>query len=133
MFARWRRRAAWLKAALDLLSTMLVIVASAYLMWSLAQSRSARSAEVAGAVSGLIIPADELRHVRGSGSIALIEFTDYQCPFCATYARETAPLFFEHFVKAGLVRQVVFNFPLEGIHPRARRASAKADKDSLGG
>lgn len=116
-----------IKAALDAASTGLVIVAAGYLLWSLAQSRSVSTRPVSQPVSGLTIPAEKIRHIRGTGATALVEFTDYECPFCGAYARETAPLIHENFVKRGLISEVVLSFPLEEIHRHARRASVAVE------
>ena len=53
----------------------------------------------------------------------MIEFSDYQCSFCGKYFRETYPLVLDRFVEPGLIDYVVRHFPLEGIHPIARKAS----------
>ena len=55
--------------------------------------------------------------------VTLVEFTDYQCPFCARHQKETVPQLLEKYVKTGKVKYVVRDFPLEAIHPAAVKAA----------
>jgi protein-disulfide isomerase len=58
--------------------------------------------------------------------VTLVEFSDYQCPFCARHARETMPLIDREFVKTGRVKYVVLDFPITGLHPEAFRGHEAA-------
>jgi protein-disulfide isomerase len=58
--------------------------------------------------------------------LTLIEFSDYQCPFCARYVRETLPLIEKDYVKTGKLKYVFRDYPLETIHPNALTASKAA-------
>jgi protein-disulfide isomerase len=58
-----------------------------------------------------------------SARIALIEFTDAQCPFCGKYARDTFDRIDKEFVTSGRVLYALRNFPLESIHPAAFHAA----------
>ncbi len=55
--------------------------------------------------------------------VALIEFTDPQCPFCGRFARETFNIIDEEFVLPGRVLYAIRFFPIERIHPFAFVAS----------
>ena len=55
--------------------------------------------------------------------VTLVEFTDYQCPFCARHEKETVPQIVEKYVKTGKLKYVVRDFPLEAIHPAAVKAA----------
>lgn len=57
--------------------------------------------------------------------VTLVEFTDYQCPFCKRYHEETLPAVMKEFVDKGLVRLVVRDLPLP-IHPNAVKAAQAA-------
>lgn len=46
--------------------------------------------------------------------LILIEFADFQCPFCGRFARHTAPVIDEEYVKTGKVSMVFKHFPLRG-------------------
>jgi len=58
--------------------------------------------------------------------VVLVEFTDYQCPFCGRHARDTFPQIDAEYVKTGKLRYVTREFPLESIHPQAFKASEAA-------
>jgi protein-disulfide isomerase len=59
--------------------------------------------------------------------IVVIEYSDYQCPFCATFEREAKPQIDEQYVKAGKVYFVYRDLPLTRIHPGAVLASHAAN------
>ena len=61
-----------------------------------------------------------------NAAVVLVEFTDYQCPFCARHARDTMPQIEAEYVKTGKLRYVTREFPLESIHPQAFKASEAA-------
>jgi len=54
--------------------------------------------------------------------VAVVEFTDYQCPFCARHAKNVLPQIRDNFVSKGTVFYEVRNFPLD-FHAEARGAA----------
>jgi protein-disulfide isomerase len=58
--------------------------------------------------------------------LTLVEFTDFQCPYCARHFAQTMPQIVAEYVKTGKVKYVVRNFPLESLHPRAFQAAEAA-------
>ncbi|HEX2895483.1 MAG TPA: thioredoxin domain-containing protein [Marmoricola sp.] len=57
--------------------------------------------------------------------VTIVEFTDFQCPFCGAFARDT-----EHALLAayqGKVRFVIRDFPISGIHQYAEKAAEAAE------
>lgn len=54
--------------------------------------------------------------------ITLIEFTDYQCPFCSRNFEQTYGQIKKDYVDTGKVKYVVRDFPLS-FHPHAQKAS----------
>lgn len=58
--------------------------------------------------------------------VLIIEFSDFECPYCKQFFRDTQPRLFEEFVETGLVRFVVRDFPLTEIHPSALVAAVAA-------
>jgi protein-disulfide isomerase len=61
-----------------------------------------------------------------NAKLTLVEFTDYQCPFCGRYVRQTLPQIDKDYVQSGKVRYVLLDFPLESIHPQALKAAEAA-------
>lgn len=57
--------------------------------------------------------------------VTMVEFTDFQCPYCARHHRRTKAALLEAF--EGRLRYVVRHFPLETVHPRARAAARAAE------
>ena len=61
-----------------------------------------------------------------TAKLAIVEFSDYQCPFCARHFRETLPQIETDYIKTGKVKYVFRNFPIESIHPLAFKAAEAA-------
>ena len=57
-----------------------------------------------------------------SAKLIMVEFTDYQCPFCGRYTRETFPQLKERYIDKGMLRYAVIDQPLP-IHPEAAKAA----------
>ncbi|MFQ6134450.1 MAG: DsbA family protein [Nitrososphaerales archaeon] len=55
--------------------------------------------------------------------VVLIEFIDFQCPFCRRFYTETFADLEDEYVKTGKVLFVVRDFPIESIHPSAQKSS----------
>lgn len=55
----------------------------------------------------------------GNAKIAIVEFSDYECPFCARHANGVARQLEEKYVSSGHIRYAFANNPL-AIHPNAR-------------
>jgi protein-disulfide isomerase len=58
--------------------------------------------------------------------VTIVEFSDYQCPYCSVYFANTWPQIKSEFVDTGRVRYVFKDYPLTGLHPRAPQAHAAA-------
>jgi protein-disulfide isomerase len=57
--------------------------------------------------------------------VTIVEFSDFQCPYCEIFFKETYPLIREKY--GNKVRFVYRNFPLTQIHPDANRAALAAE------
>lgn len=57
--------------------------------------------------------------------ITIVEFSDYECPFCKKFRDETFDALLRHY--EGQVRFVYRDFPLMSIHPRAQLAAEVAE------
>lgn len=58
--------------------------------------------------------------------ITIVEYTDYQCPFCRRHAQNTLPLLLKQYIDTGKVRYGIREFPLQDLHPKAFRLSEAA-------
>jgi len=67
--------------------------------------------------------------IRGdpNAPISIIEFSDYQCPFCARFYTQTLPLLKEEYIDQGKVNFVYRDFPIQSIHPNALPAAVAAE------
>ena len=59
--------------------------------------------------------------------ITIIEFSDFQCPFCARFHIQTLPLILEQYVETGKVKFVYRDFPIQSSHPNAMPAAAASE------
>jgi len=59
--------------------------------------------------------------------ITIVEFSDFQCPFCARWWQNTLPQLEENYISKGTVKLVYRDFPLDSIHPNARPAHIAAE------
>lgn len=57
--------------------------------------------------------------------IAIIEYSDFECPFCGQYAREVYPQIDANYVKTGKVKYFFRDLPLP-IHPNALQSARAA-------
>lgn len=66
--------------------------------------------------------------IKGSthAKIVILEFSDFQCPFCRQHATTTSPQVQRQLVDTGKVRYAFRNLPIESIHPNAFKAAEAA-------
>ena len=58
-----------------------------------------------------------------SAPLTLVEFTDYQCPYCSRHVRNTHPKIASEYIDTGKLRYASLDMPLENIHKEAFRAA----------
>jgi protein-disulfide isomerase len=58
--------------------------------------------------------------------VTIVEFSDYQCPFCGSFERDTMPMIRGDYIDTGKARLVFRNFPLD-FHGYARKAAEAAE------
>lgn len=63
---------------------------------------------------------------RRDAPVTIVEFSDYECPFCRQFVTATLPALKSSYVESGKVRYVFRDFPLEQLHPHARKAAEAA-------
>jgi protein-disulfide isomerase len=59
---------------------------------------------------------------KADAKVTIVEFSDYQCPFCARYANDTFPQLEREYIDTGRVKYVFRDFPIEAAHPQAFKA-----------
>ncbi len=59
--------------------------------------------------------------------VTLIEFSDYQCPFCARHVRQALPQIERDYIATGKVKYVFRDFPITSIHKQAFKAAEAAN------
>lgn len=59
--------------------------------------------------------------------VTIVEFSDYECPYCARHYSQSYENIKNEYVDKGLVRTVFKDFPLESIHPNATGAAVIAE------
>jgi protein-disulfide isomerase len=76
---------------------------------------------------GIVLSASD-GQIKGdrAARVVLVDFTDYQCPFCGRHVRETVPKLDTEYIKTGKLKYIVRDFPIESIHPHAFKAAEAA-------
>jgi len=64
---------------------------------------------------------------RADAKLTIVEFSDFECPFCGRFTRDTRAQLEHEYVDTGKVRMVFRHFPLERLHPHALRAAEAAE------
>lgn len=111
--------------------TFVLGLALGYLFWG-ARPLAAVAATEGSAVVPSVMPVDRL--IVGAGSnlalgpegapITIVEFSDYQCPFCRQFHEETFQSLLDAYPDQ--IRFVYRDFPLTGSHPEAQPAAEAA-------
>ncbi len=61
-----------------------------------------------------------------NASVTIVEFSDYQCPYCRKFWTETYPSLKKNYIDNGKVKLIFRDFPL-GIHPSAQISAEAAE------
>lgn len=59
--------------------------------------------------------------------VTVVEFSDFQCPFCKRYYDETHKQLDEQYIKTGKIKFYYRHFPLYSIHPNAERGALASE------
>jgi protein-disulfide isomerase len=54
--------------------------------------------------------------------VTMVEFSDFQCPFCGRHFSQTMPQIEKNYIDTGKVRYVFRDFPIESLHPQSPKA-----------
>ncbi len=83
------------------------------------------AADYADAVPAAVPITDRPSRGPVDAPVTIVEFTDYECPFCRRHATEILPVVLTRYGDS--VRYVVRNFPLAALHPFAIAAAQAAE------
>jgi protein-disulfide isomerase len=88
---------------------------------------SQRSVQAGGSPTGpvRVSVADAPTLGRADAPVTIVEFSDYQCPFCQRFFATTLPALKQDYIDTGKLRYVFRDFPLE-MHPQAHQAAEAA-------
>jgi protein-disulfide isomerase len=59
-------------------------------------------------------------------AIVVVEFSDFECPFCRRFARDTFPVLKRQYIDTGRLFWVFRHLPLKSAHPMAETAARAA-------
>lgn len=59
--------------------------------------------------------------------ITIVEFSDFQCPFCARFRTDTFDQIKTQYIDTGKVKFVYRDFPLTSIHPMAQKSAEASE------
>lgn len=72
------------------------------------------------------LPEDDASFGSDNAPITIVEFSDYQCPYCAKFFALTLAQIEDNYIKTGKARLVYRDFPLD-FHPQAQKAAEAAE------
>lgn len=116
------------RAALDIVTVVAVLSTCGTLIWANLAKRPAASEPEPEAP----LPTEPVSLVGASvtgaatAPVAILEYTDFECPYCASVALRVLPAVVDKYVKTGRVLMAVRQFPLVDIHKNAMAASLAA-------
>jgi protein-disulfide isomerase len=91
-----------------------------------APSGAAPTGDDNGQQVGEVAPINDEDHMRGdkNAEITLLEYSDFECPFCSRFHPTLVQALNEY---KGKVRWVYRHFPLNSIHPNAQKAAEASE------
>lgn len=72
------------------------------------------------------LPKDVAYKGNEDAPVTIVEFSDYQCPYCKRHANTVMNEITETYIDTGKVRFIMRENPIPNLHPRATAASAAA-------
>ena len=61
-----------------------------------------------------------------TSTVALVEFSDYECPFCIRHFTQVMPEIQKTYIDSNKIRYMFRDFPLDDLHPQSIRAHVAA-------
>ena len=111
---------------IDTAASLVMLAAGGAVLWSVfGRSAPAKSASVKVPSEPISIAASS-QYGDAGALVVVVEYSDFQCPYCAAFAEATLPLLETTYIKPGRVRWAFVNFPVPS-HVGADVAAAGAD------
>ena len=90
-------------------------------------ARKSRSKNAVGeSQKAIILPDADKLMGSDKAQYAIVEFMDYQCPYCIRYAKQSLPTIKQRYVDTGKLKYGIRDFPL-GFHSKAEGAAVAAN------
>jgi len=117
-----RRKPSW-REGLDVAASSILLVAASVVLWK-AWPRASEPREVPKLP--IEFAGDQIKGDL-QARIGMVQYSDFQCPFCGQFARETLPLLDQQYIQPGQLRFAFRHLPIERIHPLAKGAAQAAE------
>lgn len=129
MLKQQPRRWPWsgIKTALDVVATLAMAVAACMLVWAVIRSPARRPSSPPSVPTDPVSIDGAATLGTSTARVAIVEFSDFQCPYCRKFAKETLPELKAKYIDSGLVKFVFRHNPLTTIHAQARAAAEAAE------
>lgn len=115
------------KTALDSITTLAMLAAAVVLIATSLPDRNIQptlgpSAEPPLPTTPITLDGAATKGNRAA-RVLLLEFTDFQCPYCDRFTKDTLPTLMARYVDTGRVLFALRHRPLVTIHPNAKKAA----------
>ena len=128
------RRPAW-RSVFDVAASVMMIAASGAIVWIalLAPRPKSPAVDPVHGLATMGVPTEPITldgaAIRGNrqAEVVVIEYFDFECPFCVDFARDTLPLVVKQYVNLGKVQLAFRQLPIQSRHPNALRAAQAAE------
>ena len=111
---------------------VLLVAGIGVIAWLVTRGQASRAAIDPAPVEGAEDPQALVAKAQGvsigndGAPVKMLVFSDFQCPFCASFAAQIEPLLTQEFVQPGTLQFVYYDFPLGGSHKYSFVASRAA-------
>lgn len=112
------------KALIDVVTSIAIIATCALLLW-VNWPRSKPNPDPPLPRAPLSIQ-DAVLRGNVNAPVVLVEWSDYECPFCARAERELMPAIGAKYIETNKVQLALFHYPLAKLHPHAQKAAEAA-------
>lgn len=116
-----------IRSGLEIAGNGAVVMIAVLLLWTQIIRPDRPVGGPVEALEDVTMSASMLTKQLGTAERILLEFSDFQCPYCAEYALEELPRIKRELVDSGKLSYGFLHFPLQRIHPEAATAAVAAE------